>query len=434
MKVLKRQITKSKEYRDRASKIIPAGTQTFSKGVTQYVQGVAPIYLQRGKGSYVFDVDGNEYIDYVMALGAVTLGYCYPKVDRAIKRQLGQGISFTLPHPLEIELSELLFELIPCAEMIRFGKNGSDVTAAAVRVARAYTGREKIVCCGYHGWQDWYIGATTRDKGVPKSTKKLTIPFKYNDIESLEKVFADNVGEIAAVIMEPISIMEPQDDFLSRVKELTRKNGAVLVFDEIVTGFRLSLGGAQEYFNVTPDLATFGKGMANGMPISAVVGREEIMRLFEEVFFSFTFGGETLSLAAAIATIKEMKDKNAIERIARQGKKLKYGYNELAQSFGLSDYTQCIGLPALNAFYFKDRDGNNSLEMKSLFQQETIKRGILTIGEHVLCLSHSDEDVERTLEVYRDAMGILKRAIDDGDIEKYLEGTKVEPVIREQIQ
>ena len=430
MKVLPRKLTNSEAYWERAEPIIPAGTQTFSKGPTQFVQGVAPIYLQSGKGSHVFDVDGNEYIDYVMALGPMTLGYCYPRVNEAIVRQLEQGITFSLMHPLEVELSELLVELIPCAEMVRFGKNGSDATSGAVRVARAYTGREKIACCGYHGWQDWYVGTTTRDKGVPKSTKELTIPFEYNNIESLESIFAGNPGQIAAVIMEPIIIEEPKDSFLQKVKELTHKNGAILIFDEIVTGFRLALGGAQEYYGVTPDLAAFGKGMANGMPLSAIVGKREIMKEFDEVFFSFTFGGEALSLAAAITTIEEIKGRNVIEHLKRQGDKLKYGYNNLAQSFGLTGYTQCIGLPEHSAFYFRDVEGNDSLEMKSLFQQEVIKRGILTLGMHLTCLSHSDEDIEKTLAAYSDALKILKQGIDGRNIEKYLEGRKIQPVFR----
>ena len=225
-------------------------------------------------------------------------------------------------------------------------------------------------------------------------------------------------------------IVEPKDNFLQEVKELTHKNGAILIFDEIVTGFRLALGGAQEYFGVIPDLATFGKGMANGMPLSAIVGNRDIMKEFTEVFFSCTFGGEVLSLAAATATIKELKEKNAIDHFRKQGEKLKHGYNELAQSFGLFDYTQCIGVPEHSAFYFKDTEGNDSLEMKSLFQQELIKGGILSIGVHLFCLSHNDEDVQKTLGVYRDAMSVLRQAIDEGNIEKYLVGTKVGPAIR----
>jgi len=432
MRIMQRELKQSRKYWIRAQRIIPAGSQTFSKSPSQFVQGVAPIYLQNGKGSHVFDVDGNEYIDYVMALGPITLGYSYFPVNKAITRQLEQGITFSLMHPLEVELSELLIELIPCAEMVRFGKNGSDATTGAIRAARAYTGREKIACCGYHGWQDWYIGTTTRDKGIPESTKKLTIPFEYNNFESLEKIFAENKDEIAAVIMEPIVIEEPEGNFLSKVKQLTHKNGAVLVFDEIVTGFRLALGGAQEYFKVTPDLATFGKGIANGMPISAVVGKREIMKELEEVFFSFTFGGEALSLASALTSIKEMKGKDVIQHFWKQGKKLKESYNRLVQKYDLAECTQCVGLPAHSAIYFRI-NGQDSLELKSLFQQEMIKRGILTMGVHNLCFSHSDEDIERTLEAYEDTFKILRQAIDENNIEEYLEGEKIKPVFRKML-
>lgn len=433
MKIRKRSLSKSNEYWARAEKIIPAGTQTFSKGPTQFVQGVAPIYLERGSGSHVFDVDGNEYIDYALALGSVTLGYAYPAVNIAIEKQLRNGINFSLMHPLEIELSEMLIEIIPCAEMVRFGKNGSDATSGAVRVARAYTGREKIACCGYHGWQDWYVGTTTRDEGVPGCTKKLTLPFEYNKIESLEKIFAQNNGEIAAVIMEPIIMEEPRNDFVSKVKELTHDNGALLIFDETVTGFRLALGGAQEYLGIVPDLATFGKGMSNGMPISTIVGKREIMKKFEDVFFSFTFGGETLSLAAAVSTIREMQKKNAIEHSKMQGKKLMEGYNKLSREYMLENYTQCIGLPAHSAIYFKDSGGNESLELKSLFQQEVIKRGILTMGVHNISLSHSNEDIEKTLEAYDDAFKIMSQAVKNGNIEKFLEGRKIQPVFRKYL-
>jgi len=432
MRKMQRELKKSQQYWARAQRIIPGGSQTFSKSPSQFVQGVAPIYLQKGKGSHVFDVDGNEYIDYVMALGPITLGYSYPSVNEAITRQLEQGITFSLMHPLEVELSELLVELIPCAEMVRFGKNGSDATSGAVRVARAYTGRKKIACCGYHGWQDWYIGITTRNKGIPESTKKLTIPFEYNNLKSLEKIFVENKGEVAAVIMETIAIEEPKNDFLEKVKSLARKNGAVLIFDEIVTGFRLALGGAQECFKVTPDLAAFGKGMANGMPISAIVGKREIMKELEEVFFSFTFGGEALSLAAAFASIKEMREKDVIQHFWKQGKKLKEGYNRLAQEYELIEYTQCIGLPAHSAIYFRIND-RDSLELKSLFQQEMIKRGILTMGVHNFCFSHSDEDIERTLEAYEDSLKILRQAINENNIEECLEGEKIKPVFRKML-
>jgi len=425
-----RNLNKSFEYLKRAGQLIPATTQTFSKGPTQYVQGVAPIYLQSGKGSHVFDVDGNEYIDYPMALGPVTLGYAYPAVNEAIARQLRDGISFSLMHPLEVELAELIVQVTPCAEMVRFAKNGSDATSGAVRLARAYTGRDKIACCGYHGWHDWYVGTTSMNRGVPQAVKDLTLTFRYNDIESLHRLFQENRDEIACVIMEPIAIVEPIANFLEEVKELTHKNGALLVFDEIVTGFRLALGGAQEYFNIIPDLSTLGKGMANGMPISALAGKAEIMRLLAEVFFSFTFGGETLSLAAAIATINEIRDKRVPDHFWRQGKKLKEGYNALAGEYGLARHTYCQGLDAHAAVRFIDPQGNDSLEMKSLFQQEVIKRGILFSGVHNFCFCHSDNDINTTLKAYQEAMAILRQAIEENNIEKYLEGTKVQPVFR----
>jgi len=427
---LRKGLAKSERYWARAKKLIPAGTQTLSKGPTQFVDGVAPKYLVRGKGSHVWDVDGNEYIDYGMACRPIILGYSYPRVDEAIIKQLRDGITFTLMHPLEVELSELLVKIVPCAEMVRFGKNGSDVTSGAVRLARAYTGRDKVVCCGYHGWQDWYIATTERNKGIPKAVKELSLTFKYNDIESLKKVLEENEDEVAAVTMEPTLIEAPRDGFLGEVKKVAHEHDAVLIFDEIITGFRWALGGAQEYFSVIPDLATFGKAMANGMPLSALVGKKRVMEELDEVFFSFTFGGECLSLAASIATISEIIEKNVIKFIWKQGKKLMDDYNELAKEHGMEGSTRCIGYPPESLVTFTDEHGNESYEMKSLFQQEAIKRGILFTGYHSICFSHSDEDVERTLEVYDDAMKILKKAITEEKISKYLEGKPVRPVFR----
>ncbi len=427
---MKHSIEQSRTLKLRAECLIPSCTQTFSKGPTQFIQGVAPVFLQRGQGSHVWDVDGNEYIDYPMALGPIILGHNNPTVNEAVQQQMAEGISFSLPHPLEVELAELLVSTIPCAEMVRFGKNGSDATAGAVRVARAYTGRDVIACCGYHGWQDWYIGTTTRNKGVPQAVRDLTFSFEYNKIATLERIFTEHPGQVAAVIMEPIGVVEPQQGFLEQVKELTHRHGALLIFDEIVTGLRLALGGAQEYFDVIPDLACFGKAMANGWPISAIVGRREIMKLFDEVFFSFTFGGEALSLAASIATINEIKNKNVIAHLWEQGRRLMDGYNVLAREYGLSEYTRCIGLPPHTVITFSDRSGEESLTMKSLFQQECLKRGILFLGLQNICFSHSEADIDDTLRVYRTAMEILAQAVEQGTVESQLEGEPVQPVFR----
>lgn len=430
MEIKKRSLEKSENYWQRCIPLIPAGTQTLSKGPTQFVDGVAPKYLLRGKGCHVWDVDGNEYIDYGMGCRSVFLGYHYPAVDKAIVRQLKDGINFTMMHPLEVELAELLKKTIPCAEMTRYGKNGSDVTSAAVRAARAHTKRDKVAICGYHGWQDWYAATTERNAGIPNAVKDLSLTFKYNDIDSLRKLFAENPNQIAAVIMEPVGITPPKEGFLEEVKEIAHKEGAVLIFDEIITGFRWSLGGAQEYFKVTPDMATFGKAMANGMPLSTVVGKAEIMKEFENVFFSFTFGGEALSLAAAVASINEIKAKNVIPFIWKQGGKLQKAYNKIANENGIQKYTQCVGYPPSTAVTFKDSNGKDSYEMKSLVQQEMIKRGILWPAIHSMSYSHKNRDVKTTVDAFGDSLQVLKKALEEGNIAKYLEGKPVQPVFR----
>jgi glutamate-1-semialdehyde aminotransferase/spore coat polysaccharide biosynthesis protein SpsF (cytidylyltransferase family) len=414
----------------RAEKVIPSCTQTFSKGPTQFVRGVAPMFLESAKGCRVWDVDGYEYIDYPLALGPVILGHNYPAVTEAVHRQIGKGVSFSLPHTLEVEVAEMLVEAIPCAEMVRFAKNGSDATAGAIRAARAITGRDMVACCGYHGWQDWYIGSTTRSRGVPESARGMTRHFLYNDPKSLQAIFDEFPGKVAAVIMEPMGVVVPQDGFLAKVKELAHANGALLVFDEVITGFRMGMGGAQEYFGVTPDLACFGKAMGNGYPISAVVGKREIMEIFDEIFFSFTFGGEAVSLAASKATITELRERRVFDHLWEQGQRLKDGFNVLAGEFGVAKHAECLGLPPRTAVSFKDAGGAESLELKSVFQQECLKRGVLFGGAHNLSFSHGPEDIDQTLRVYRSAFGVFSEAVGSGDPKRFLEGEAVKAVFR----
>ena len=424
-----RNLNESFGYLARAEKVIPALAQTFSKAPRYLVRGVYPAYLRRGEGGHVFDVDGNEYIDYILGLGPVTLGYNYPRVNEAIVRQLQDGISFSLPHPLEIELAELLTEVIPCAEMVRFSKTGSEVNSAAIRAARAYTGREKIAYCGYHGWHEWYSVTTTRNKGIPIALRELILPFEYNDITSLEKLFEQHQGEIATVIMEPVRLQPPLNSFLEKVRDLVHHNGALLIFDEIVSGFRMSLGGGQEYFGVTPDLATLGKGMANGMPMSAVVGKKEVMKEFEEVFFSTTFGGEALSLAASLATIQEMQQKKVIEHIWKIGERLTKGFNNLAKTLHVDAIS--IGFHCHPMFMLRDRRGTESPEVKSLFMQELVKRGILIhSGAINLCFSHDNNDIDRTLEAIEDALKIVRKAVAANKVGEMLEGEVFQPVFK----
>jgi glutamate-1-semialdehyde-2,1-aminomutase len=425
-----RPLKNSKAWLKRAKQVIPGCAQTFSKGPMAFVQNVAPNFLVKAEGACVWDVDGNRYIDYINGLGPIVLGHCHPAVDDAVRAQMSQGMSYSLPHPVEVQVAEKLCELIPCAQMVRFGKNGSDATSGAVRVARAFTGRDKIACCGYHGWQDWYIGSTSRHMGVPTAMRSLTFTFPYNNLAALAKLFGDHKGQIACVIMEPVSFETPQPGYLEEVKALCQQNGALLVFDEIVTGFRLALGGAQEHYGVCPDLACFGKGMANGYPLSAIVGHADIMRLFNEVFYSFTHGGEALSLTACLATIQEMEQKNVIAHFWRIGTWLKDATNQLLNKSGIASQTACIGLPPWTTLRFSDATGKSSNLLRSLFQQEALKRGLLTHGNHMLSFSHDDGIVDQTLNVYEAVFAILAQAIEHGDAAQRLEGPPLETIIR----
>jgi len=419
-------IDKSDELYEKALNLIPSTTQTLAKGPQQNVKGIAPKYLQKGKGSHVWDVDGNEYIDFNMGIGPLSLGYAYPKVDEAIKKQLEDGITFSLMHPLEVEVAELINEIIPNAESIRYSKTGADVTSAAIRVARAYTGKNKILCCGYHGWHDWYISVTDRNKGIPGVIRDLTFTINYNDIQSVK----DSIdSDIAAIILEPFVFEPPKDNFLKELRKLCDENGILLIFDEMWTGFRIALGGAQAFCGVSADLAVFSKAVANGMPLSILTGRKEIMKVLdEEVFFYTTFGGEALSLAAAKATIEELRDKNVPQFLAEQGKKLKYGYNTIAAELGMN-YTKCIGYECRSLITF-DAKAGNPLEIKSLVQQEMIKRGILWGGFHNMCYSHADEDINYTLKVYEEVLPLLQKAVDENSVKENLKGDPVTAVFR----
>jgi glutamate-1-semialdehyde 2,1-aminomutase/spore coat polysaccharide biosynthesis protein SpsF len=424
-------LKRSLEYLARAERVIPGASQTFSKSWTQFSRGVNPVFADEAQECILVDVDGNRYIDYSMGLCPVILGYNHPVVNEAVIAQLRKGISFSLPHRLEIELAEELVRLVPCAEMVRFGKNGSDATSAAVRVARAYTGRDHVVSCGYHGWQDWYIGTTTRSGGVPKSVRELTHTMPYNDLPALEGLLELHRGEIAAVIMEPVGVVPPAPGYLEGVRDLAHRHGALLIFDEIVTGFRMHLGGAQAYFGVAPDLAAFGKSMGNGMPIAAVVGRRDLMAVFNDIFFSATFGGETLSLAASLATIRYLETHNVINTLWRRGAKLKEGVERLIQEFDLQDMLEIQGYPVRTVVNCLDGRGCDPWVVKSFIQQESAPRGLLFSGSHNMSWAHTEEIIERTLQIYRDVFVLVAGAARPGeDLRSRLRGQVVQPVFR----
>ena len=423
-------LEQSKEWLERSKRVIPGCAQTFSKGYTQYVQGVAPIFLQGGKGCRVWDVDGNEYIDYVQGLLPNILGYAHSEVNAAAAAQLQEGHSFSLPHPLEVQLAERLTRLIPCAEMVRFGKNGSDATSAAVRGARAFTGRDRIACCGYHGWQDWYIGSTTRNAGVPVAVRQLTHPFIYNDLSSLEKLFNEHSGEFAAVIMEPMNFVEPAPGFLAGVKELAHEHGALLVFDEICSGFHFGLGGVQKLFGVTPDLACFGKAMGNGFPISCVLGRADVMRIFSEIFFSFTFAGEVASMAAAMKVLDILESTDALASIEANGRTLQDAVNTMANEAGLAARIKAIGRSQWSLLKFTEENGTDSPLLRNLFQQEAVKRGVLLLATHNMTGAHDISAIQQTLEAYAEVFKTLADWTLDSDPTRFLEGPMSQPVFR----
>jgi glutamate-1-semialdehyde 2,1-aminomutase len=426
----KRNLHASEQYLARAERVIPLGSQTFSKSRTQYPYGVSPYFIQRAAGSRCWDLDGNEYIDFVSSLASVTLGYNDPDVTAAVAEQLQSGVIFSLPHPLETEVAELICEMVPCAEMVRFGKNGSDATSGAIRLARAYTERDRVAVCGYHGWQDWYIGSTARKRGVPKATQELTHTFTYNDLGSLQRLLEAHPREFAAVILEPMNVMEPQPGFLEGARQLAHKHGALLVFDETITGFRYANGGAQELFGVTPDLATFGKGLANGFPVSAVAGRRDVMKLMEEIFFSFTFGGEALSLAAAKATLLKLRREPVAKTLAARGQAIIDGTRRIVEQHGLGDVFSLSGHPTWSFLNIRDARGATAFEIKTLWMQEMLQRGVLSVGTHNVSYAHSPADVDALLAAYAEVLPMIGRTLDAGTLRQALRCEPLVPLFR----
>jgi glutamate-1-semialdehyde 2,1-aminomutase len=430
MYVKMRKFDKSMEFLARSEKVIPLGSQTFSKSRTQYPYGVSPFFITRASGSRVWDLDGNEYIDFVNSLASVTLGYQDPDVTKAVRDQLELGVIFSLPHPLETEVAEMICKLVPCAEMVRFGKNGSDATSGAIRLARAFTERDHVAVCGYHGWQDWYIGSTARNRGVPKATRELTHAFAYNDLNSLKSVFQNYPMAIAAVIMEPMNVAEPVAGFLEGVKELAQEHGALLIFDETITGFRFAVGGAQALFGVTPDIAAFGKGLANGYPLSAVAGRRDVMKLMEEVFFSFTFGGEALSLAAAKATLTKITTKPVIETLMQRGTEIVSGTRQIIEKNGLTDIFAVSGHPTWSFLNLSNARGQTAFEIKTVLMQELHQRGLLSVGTHNISYAHSQQDAAALIHAYAEILPAIGKWLDTGTLKEAMRCTPLVPLFK----
>jgi glutamate-1-semialdehyde 2,1-aminomutase len=417
---------RSETLLERALNVIPLGAQTFSKSLTQYPRGAAPFFMDRAQGSRAWDVDGNEYIDFNNALCSVTLGHVDADVTRAVTEQLQKGTIFSLSAELEIEVAERIVDIVPCAEKVRFGKNGSDATAGAIRAARAFTGRERVAVSGYHGWQDWYIGSTARSKGVPAATRELTHNFPFNDLSALRTLLEKHRGEFAAVILEPMNVVWPQEGFLQGVIDLAHEHGAVAVFDETITGFRFAPGGAQQLFGATPDLACFGKGLANGYPLAAVAGRADIMTEFEHVFYSFTMGGETLSLAAARAALDKTVAESVTDVLAARGTKLLEGVQAVIDRHDCGHFLSLAGHPSWSFLMIADRPEASQFELKTLFLQEVLARGILTLGTHNLSFATGEADVDRLVATYDEVFPLMRDALAAGTV---VQSLRCEPLV-----
>lgn len=432
------QFAKSEQLKQRAHQIIPGGCHTYAKGDDQYPV-LAPGFIASGAGCHVFDVDGNEFIEYGMGNRAVTLGHAFPSVVDAARAELDHGCNFTRPAAIEVACAEQFLELITGAEMVKFCKDGSDATSGAVKLARAYTGRDLIAICGDHPFfssDDWFIGTTAVNAGIPEAIKQLTVTFRWNDLESARALFAAHPGRIAAFILEAARTEDPEPGYLNKLKQLCHDNGALLILDEMITGFRWHNGGAQAYYDVEPDLACFGKALANGFSVSALAGKREFMRLGglehtdrPRVFLlSTTHGAETHALAGAMATMRVYRDEPVIAHLVRQGERLKRGAEEAIAQRGLGAHVKIVGKPMCLAYATLDQNGQPSQAFRSLFLQETIRRGVL-MPSLVVSYSHSDSDIDRTIEAIDGALRIYARALEDG-VESHLVGRPSQIVYR----
>jgi len=432
-----RDLSQSRALQPKAHELIPGGAHTYSKGDDQYPEQ-APAFIARGKGCHVWDIDGNEFIEYGMGLRAVTLGHAFEPVVQAAYKQMQLGANFTRPAKIEVDAAEALLGVIDGADMVKFAKNGSDVTTAAVKLARAYTGRDLVAICGdqpFFSTDDWFIGITEMNAGIPEAVAQLTLKFRYNDLDGLRELFDQNPGQIACVVMEAEADTPPAPGYLEEVKELCEARGAVLMFDEMISGFRWHLGGGQKFHGVVPHLSTFGKALGNGFAISALAGKREIMRLGgldhdqPRVFLlSTTHGAETHALAAAVETIRIYREHRVVEFLWKQGEQLQALVQQSIGENRLEGFFEVLGRPCNLVFGTRDENHERSQPFRTLFMQELIRRGVIA-PSFVVSFSHSDSDIERTGETVHEALVIYRKALDEG-VEKYLKGRPVKPVNR----
>lgn len=441
-----RTVATSLSLYSRANEIIPGGVHLFSRKAELMAYGVSPIFIDRAAGSRVWDVDGNEYIDFVSGHGAILLGHAHPVVSQAAKDQIDKGNGLSLNHPLEVRLAEKLIEMIPCAEMVRFCKGGGEADLIAIRIARGATGRDKVAFCGYHGWHDWYLAANLASpdalnshllsgitpKGVPQGLAGTAIPWEYNNLDSLRQVLEANRGEIAAIIMEATRATPPLPGFLESVRELATEHGAVLIFDEVVTGFRLGIAGAQERFGVVPDMATYAKALSNGFALGAVVGKREVMETAADNFISSVYWADASALAAGLAAMQELQRNGSLAEVEDKGKQLQEGLSEAIQRTGELPI-KVAGYCVLPLLTFDHPDPKTNNQLATLHTQEMAKRGVFASTYHYMTFAHSEDDIRTALDAAEESFGLIRRAIDEGDVGRYLQATERQTSFRRMV-
>ncbi len=437
----RRTFTASAAAQARLHALVPGGAHTYARGSDQYPENMAPV-LVRGAGARVWDVDGNEYVEYGMGLRSVTLGHGYRPVVDAVARAAHDGVSFSRPTVRELEAAERLVAQVPGAEMVKFAKNGSDVTTAAVRLARAVTGRDMVAVCTtqpFFSTDDWFIGTTAMRAGVPAALRELTVGFAYGDLTSVRDLLDQNPGRVAALVLEPATATaEPPPGFLEGLRDLADSDGFVLVFDEMITGMRWSAGGGQSAYGVLPDLSTWGKALGNGFAVSALAGRADLMRVggldtdaARPFLLSTTHGAEATGLAAYLAVADAYAERDVVGIMEAQGRRLRAGLEEAAAEAGVADHVTVTGRPSCMVFGTRDPEGNPSQAFRTLFIQELLERGVLA-QSLVVSAAHTDADVDLTVEAARGAMAVYARALDTGSTDGFLRGRPVAPPLRER--
>ncbi len=421
--------TRSRVLARRLAELVPGGCHTYAKGSDQYPE-LSPGVLVRGCGCRVWDADGNEFTEYGMGLRSVTLGHAYREVVAAVRAALELGTNFTRPSVMELDCAEAFLQNVAGAAMVKFTKDASTATTAALKLARAFTGRDLVGICAEHpflSYDDWFMATTTADAGIPDGVAHQAVPFHYNDVASARRLFDVYPGRIAALMMEPARTEEPAAGFLAALLELCRAHGALLVFDETITGFRWHVGGAQALYGVIPDLSVFGKAIANGFALSALCGRRDVMRLGSRereqdraFLLSTTHGAEAPALAAAMATMRVYRSHPVVEHLHRQGARLADGIRAAARARGVEGHFKVVGRPCNLLYTALAADGRPSQSFRTLFLQETIRRGVLA-PSFVVSYSHGDADVDRTIEAVDGALAVYARALEDG-VERHLVG------------